>query len=194
MFSRGFASNTIKCTNLIRHAIIFDKKMPSLYLEHDFDVDDKLKSDVYSIEHIFPRSHISSKHVNDMHNVIKTTNTLNVNRSNYKYVDDYNKDDINWIKLDFENYVNHKKKQFIPNKSSRGFISRAILYMHKEYAYNPEKIISKDILTKWFYENPPTQEEKYHNYLVKNMQNKNNVFVAHYNKKKSNVAKYIDMM
>jgi len=108
MFSRGFASNTIKCTNLIRHAIIFDKKMPSLYLEHDFDVDDKLKSDVYSIEHIFPRSHISSKHVNDMHNVIKTTNTLNVNRSNYKYVDDYNKDDINWIKLDFENYVNHK--------------------------------------------------------------------------------------
>lgn len=195
MFSRGFASHTVRCTNIIRNVIIFDSKMPSIYLEKDFHVDDRLKGDVYSIEHIFPRSHLHTKHINDMHNVIKTMNSLNVNRSNYEFVDDLeNTEDKNWIKLDFDNYVNHKKKQFIPNNASRGFISRAILYMCKEYDYNPGKIIQKDILARWFYDYPPTKEEKYHNEMVKKMQHKNNVFIANYNKKKSFVAKFVEMM
>lgn len=195
IFSKGFASNTIKCTNIIRHAIIFDNKMPSIYLDSGFHVDDRLRNNIYSVEHIFPRSHLSTKHINDMHNIIKTINTINVNRSNYKYVEDYDiNDDKNWVELDFGNYVNHKKKLFIPNKSSRGFISRAILYMCKEYDYNPIKIINKDILAKWFYDYPPTKEEKYHNEIIRNMQNKNNVFIANYNKKKSLVAKFIEKL
>ncbi len=60
------AAHTIKCTNIVRNMIIFDNKMPSIYLEKDFHVDDKLKSSIYSMEHIFPRSHMSVKHANDI--------------------------------------------------------------------------------------------------------------------------------
>lgn len=195
MFVRSFSSHTIRCTNVFRHTIIFDNKMPSIYLEKDLYVEDRLKNSVYSVEHIFPRSHLSFMHVNDMHNTIKTINTLNVNRSNYEYVDDVGlKLDKNWIKLDFGNYVNHKKKMFIPNHASRGFISRAILYMCREYDYNPAKIIKKDVLGKWFYDYPPTKEEKYHNEIIRKMQNKNNIFIANYNKKKAFVAKFIDTL
>ena len=193
VFMRSFASHTIRCTNIMRHAIIFDNKMPSLYLHESFHVDDKHKGSVYSIEHIFPRSHLSLHHSNDMHNVIKTINSLNVNRSNYKFVEDID-NDKNWIKLDFDNYVNHKRKLFIPNKCSRGFISRAILYMCNEYNYKPTIVISKDILLKWFFEHPPTIYEKYHNEIVRKMQSKNNIFIANYNKKKAYFAKLIESL
>ena len=43
MCMRSFASHTIKSTNIVRHAIIFDNKMPSLYLEKNFIVDDAIK-------------------------------------------------------------------------------------------------------------------------------------------------------
>ena len=194
MISKGLAANTIKCTNVIRNAIIFDNKMPSLYIDKNFHVDEKLCNSVYSIEHVFPRSYISIKHTNDMHNIVKTINTLNVNRSNYEYTDIIDANDCNWIKLDFDNYVNHKRKLFIPNSASRGFISRAILYMCKEYDYNPLKIIKKDVLTRWFFEFPPTKEEKYHNEMSKKMQNKNNIFVANYRKKMETVVKYIEKL
>ena len=195
MIVRSFSSHTIKCTNIARHAIIFDNKMPSIYLEKDLHIDDRLKNSLYSVEHIFPRSHMNTKHANDMHNTIRTINTLNVNRSNYEYVDEMVvKKDKHWIKLDFGNYVNHKKKQFIPNTASRGFIARAILYMCREYDYNPSKIINKEVLARWFYDYPPTKEEKYHNEMIRKMQSKNNIFIANYNKKKAFVAKFIEML
>jgi hypothetical protein len=191
------AGHTIKCTNIVRNMIIFDNKMPSIYLEKDFHIDERLKSSIYSMEHIFPRSHMSIKHANDMHNVIRTINTLNVNRSNYEFVDADMidaKEKKHWIKLDFGNYVNHKKKQFIPNSASRGFIARAILYMCREYDYNHHKIISKCTLAKWFFEYPPTKEEKYHNEVIRKLQNKNNIFISNYNKKKSDFAKLIEKL
>lgn len=193
IFMRGFASHTIKCTNIMRQAIIFDNKMPSVYVHDSFHVDDTIKQHIYSIEHIFPRSHLSSHHSNDMHNVIKTVNTLNVNRSNYKFVDAID-NDKHWIKLDFDNYVNHKRKLFLPNKCSRGFISRAVLYMCSEYNYKPTTVISKDVLLKWFFEHPPSIYEKYHNEVVRKMQNKNNIFIANYNKKKAYFAKFIESL
>jgi hypothetical protein len=191
IFIRTFATNTIRCTNLMRTIIIFDNKMPSLYLEKNIIIDDDLKHKLYSIEHIFPRSHMLNSHAYDMHNIIKTTNNLNVNRSNYQYTDTID-DDRHWIKLDHDNYVNHKKRLFIPNKSSRGFISRAILYMTREYDYNFVKVIKKDVLQNWFYEHPPTKSEIYHNDIIKKLQHTNNVFISNYNKKKSLVTKYIN--
>jgi hypothetical protein len=193
IFMRGFASHTIKCTNIMRQAIIFDNKMPSLYVHDNFHIDDNLKQYVYSIEHIFPRSHLNLHHSNDMHNVIKTINTLNVNRSNYKFVDNID-NDKNWIKLDFDNYVNHKRKLFLPNQCSRGFISRAILYMCNEYNYKYNSVISKEVLAKWFFDHPPSMYEKYHNEVVRKMQNKNNIFIANYNKKKAYFAKFIESL
>ena len=193
VFMRTFASHTIRCTNVVRHAIIFDNKMPSIYVNDNFHVDDKIKKQIYSMEHIFPRSHLTLHHSNDMHNVIKTINTLNVNRSNYKFVDTMD-NDKNWIKLDFDNYVNHKKKLFIPNQCSRGFIARAVLYMCNEYNYKPTIVISKDVLLKWFFEHPPTMYEKYHNELVRKLQSKNNIFITNYNKKKAYFAKLIESL
>ena len=185
-----FAANTIRCTNFIKQAIIFDNKMPSLYVEKNFHVEDKFKNSIYSIEHIFPRSHLNRKDYNDLHNVIRTLNNLNVNRSNYKYTDTMTHDK-NWIKLDFDNYVNHKQRLFIPNDISRGFISRAILYMSKEYDYSLNKIIEKETLLRWFYMYPPTQCEKYHNDVIKKLQNKNNVFISNYNKKSKSLVKFL---
>ncbi len=182
MISKIFTSNTWRCSNIVRYNLVFDDKMPSAYTDIDFYVQDNLKKHAYSIEHIFPRSFMEKKAYNDMHNTIRTLNDLNINRSNYKYMDTITADK-NWIKLDFDNYVNHKLRLFVPNSLSRGFISRAILYMSSEYNYNPSVIIDKDVLIDWFYKHPPSDCEKYHNHVVKKIQNKNNVFISSYNKK-----------
>ena len=126
-----------------------------------------------------------------MHNTIRTLNNLNVNRSNYKYTDDLTHDK-NWLKLDFDNYVNHKLKLFIPNQISRGFISRAILYMSMEYNYNPHKVIDKNVLLQWFFTYPPEKTEKHHNEVISKLQNKNNVFISNYNKKTKQLLKYLE--
>jgi endonuclease I len=175
----------------MRYSIIFDDKMPSLYVDKHIHVEPNLRKSMYSIEHIFPRSHLNRKDHNDMHNTLRTLNNLNVNRSNYKYADEPD-DEKNWIKLDFDNYVNHKLKLFVPNKASRGIISRAILYMSKEYEYNPRKIIEKDVLLHWFFTYPPDQSEKHHNDVIKKMQNKNNAFISNYNKKTKTLIRYLD--
>lgn len=181
-------SHTWKCANIIRYNIVFDDKMPSIYTDQELYVQDALKKSVYSIEHIFPRSFIDKKAHNDMHNTIRTLNDLNINRSNYRYTNDVTSDK-NWVKLDFDNYVNHKLRLFIPNSISRGFISRAILYMSKEYHYDPCDVIDKEILIDWFHKYPPLHCEKYHNNVVKKLQNKNNIFISNYNKK--NIARYL---
>jgi hypothetical protein len=182
-------------TGLIRQTIIFDKNMPSVYLRktsNTFDYEIPKKNS-FSIEHIFPRSHLDKKDWNDMHNLVRTINDLNVNRSNYKYTDVMTSDK-NWIKLNHDNYVNHKERLFIPNIVSRGIISRAILYMTKEYEYNPEKIIEKDVLLSWFYQYPPNKHEKYHNDIIQKLQNKSNVFISKYNKKAKQIAKYLEKL
>jgi endonuclease I len=165
--------------------------MPSLYIDKSLCIQEKMKKSIYSLEHIFPQSLLDKKDRNDMHNTIRTINALNVNRSNYKYTDTIT-DDKFWTPLDFGNYVNHKLRLFVPNAESKGFISRAILYMSKEYDYNSHKIIDKDVLLQWFFEHPPQDEEKYHNAMVRQLQNKNNIFISSYNKKSKALIKYIN--
>lgn len=177
-------ASTIKVVTDLRNAIRFDKKMPSLYVDKDVKIEDRLYKSIYSLEHIFPQSMMDKKDCNDMHNVIRTMNEFNIIRSNYKYENDM-KDETLWKPLHFENYVNHKKKLFIPNKSSRGFIARALLHMLKEYEYKVDKVINMETLVKWYYEYPPTINEKYHNKLVTDLQNKNNIFVSKYKNKKT---------
>jgi hypothetical protein len=41
--------------------------------------------------------------------------------------------------------------------------------MVKEYNYQINKVIDKDVLIKWFYAYPPCAKEKYHNELAKYM-------------------------
>lgn len=183
-------------TNIVKKTILLDTKMPSIYLENSFlDTNDaKFKNKFFSAEHIFPQCQLDNKHRNDMHNIIKTTNTLNVNRSNYMYVDreaTANANDKNWVALDFGNYVNHKYKVFSPNDYSRGFISRAILYMCWEYDYNHRKVIDTDLLIKWYFEYPPLKEERYHNEIIHRIQRKHNIFITNYCKKNSVILKFI---
>ena len=184
-------------TNIVKKTILLDTKMPSIYLENNFlDANDaKFKNKFFSAEHIFPQCHLDNKHRNDMHNIIKTTNTLNVNRSNYMYVDREATataaNDKHWVALDFGNYVNHKYKVFSPNDYSRGFISRAILYMCWEYDYNHRKVIDTDLLIKWYFEYPPLKEERYHNEIIHRIQRKHNIFITNYCKKNSVILKFI---
>lgn len=185
-------------TNIVKKTILLDTKMPSIYLENSFlDANDaKFKNKFFSAEHIFPQCQLDNKHRNDMHNIIKTTNTLNVNRSNYMYVDREAAtataaNDKHWVALDFGNYVNHKYKVFSPNDYSRGFISRAILYMCWEYDYNHRKVIDTDLLIKWYFEYPPLKEERYHNEIIHRIQRKHNIFITNYCKKNSVILKFI---
>ncbi len=191
MITKIFAGGTIRCTNIMRHAILFDKNMPSVYVHKQLNIEDKLEDVVFSAEHIFPRSHLDKKDWNDMHNIIRTINDLNVNRSNYKYIDSLTNDN-DWFELKHNNYVNHKQKLFIPNIVSRGFIARAILYMCKEYDYNHNKIIDKHVLLNWYYSYPPCKCERYHNEVIKKFQNTNNIFITKYNKKTKVLTKFLE--
>jgi len=179
--------------NIIKDTILNDSKMPIIYVNKNYDSVD-IKNKFLSAEHIYPQSLLNIKQSNDMHNIIKTINTLNVNRSNYRFRDDYDKRDKNWVELEYNNYVNHKNKLFVPNNDSRGFISRALLYMHREYKCNPKKIIDIEILKKWYYNFSPTHEEIYHNMVVKRIQNKNNMFISNYNKKNKGIKKLLDTL
>ena len=192
-FPYSIAKYTVNCNHILRYAIIFDDKMPSAYVDKSLHIDDVHKNKKYSVEHIFPRSLLHKKDHHDMHNIIRTINDLNVNRSNYRFTDEIT-NDKNWIKLDYDNHVNHKMKLFIPNRTSRGFISRAILYMSKEYDYNIHKVIDKDVLVKWFYNYPPELCEKYHNSIIHKLQHKNNVFISQYNKQSKVLLRYIESL
>lgn len=129
-----------------------------------------------------------------MHNIVKTLNHLNVNRSNYMFVEDVKRKDKNWAELDFGNYVNHKAKVFSPNDYSRGFISRAILYMCWEYNYNHKKVIDTDLLIKWYFQYPPLKEERYHNEIIHRIQRKHNIFITNYFKKNNVIIKFINKL
>ena len=190
-YVRGFAY-----TNIIKKTILQDAKMPSIYLENSFfdEKDAKFKNKFFSAEHIFPQCLLNNKHTNDMHNIVKTLNTLNVNRSNYMFVEDLNMKDKNWIPLDFDNYVNHKNKIFIPNDYSRGFISRAILYMCWEYNYSHKKVIDTELLIKWYFQYPPLKEERYHNEIIHRIQRKHNIFITNYFKKNNVIIKFINKL
>ena len=194
MIARVLGSNTIKFTNVIRNNIILHKQMPSIYIDRDFQVSENLKKSIYSIEHIFPRSHLDKKDHNDMHNIVRTINELNTQRSNYRYHEEICPNDENWIKLKFDNYVNHKNKLFVPNSASRGFISRSILYMSKEYDYNPSDVIDVDVLINWYYTYPPTKEERFHNEFIKKFQNRNNDFISKYGKKSKAIKSYLEKL
>jgi endonuclease I len=190
-YVRGFAY-----TNIIKKTILHDTKMPSIYLENSFfdEKDAKFKNKFFSAEHIFPQCLLNNKHTNDMHNIVKTLNTLNVNRSNYMFVEDINTKDKNWVPLDFDNYVNHKKKIFVPNDYSRGFISRAILYMCWEYDYSHKKVIDTELLIKWYFQHPPLKEERYHNEIIHRIQRKHNIFITNYFKKNNVIIKFINKL
>ena len=190
-----FNTYSMSCVIIIKKTIIYDPKMPILYMPNYNK--NAIYGDNYNLftpEHIFPQSLLNTKEKNDMHNIIKTIGSLNTNRSNYKYCENLNINDENWNELIYNNYVNHKDKLFIPNKDSRGIIARAILYMCFEYKCNYKKVIDKELLIKWFYNYSPSIDEKYHNDMVKQIQQKSNIFISKYCKKNNGLNKFINSL
>jgi endonuclease I len=168
--------------------------MPSLYINKDFNYKNNKKN--YSLEHVVPRSLIHKSHHNDMHNIFKTLKHYNTLRSNYKFTDtnskDYDKKDGNWKKTADGTYYNFKKRMFIPLDNDKGIIARTILYMLYNYKYNTKKLIGNIDLIKWTSDYPPTEEEKYHNSIIKIHQYTDNIFISKYNKiNYKNYIKYL---
>jgi hypothetical protein len=176
-------SSSVKFSSIVRNTIIMNPRTPVIYSSDAFILEDTNIRKRCSIEHIFPKSLMLKCHQYDMHNMIKAPCQLNTVRSNYKYVENIEKNDTNWLKLEHGNFVNHKKRFFIPNESSRGFISRSILYITTEYKYNYKRVIDKNVLFEWYLKYPPCEKEIYHNEIVREIQNTNNVFVSAYNKR-----------
>ena len=170
--------------NYIKKSVILDIKLPSLYLTKNTNVLNNNINQLYSVEHIYPKSLLNKKDQFNMHNLFRTKNYINNMRSNYKYTDINDKKllDNDWIKLEHDNYVNKHGKLFIPNKISKGIIARAIMYLAYNFDYNPYKIITPTNLLKWCIENPPDEKEIYHNKLANSLQHTNNKFIEEYNK------------
>ena len=170
----------------IRNAIIYTSHSPEIY-------NMKIKSfdtSHSSLEHIFPKCYMNKKGFNDMHNLFRCNKEINNNRSNYKFVDnDYIDKYPNDFKKIYDNYVSHKYKVFVPEKESRGIISRAIMYMTFEYKYRYNKIIDNDVLIDWCLSHPPTKEEIHHNEMAFKVQYTRNKFIDLYYKK--NYKNYI---
>lgn len=192
---RSFITSTNAYNNemSLKRLIITDDNIPSLYINKNINYN--IKKD-YSLEHIVPRCFIHKTHHNDMHNIFKTLKHYNSLRSNYKFTGteskDFDKKDSNWVKTTDDTYYNFKKRMFIPLDEDKGIISRAILYMMYNYKYKPNKLIGNIDLIVWTIDHPPTEEEKYHNGIIKKYQYTDNIFISKYNKiNYDNYRKYL---
>ena len=162
--------------------LILNKKMPSIYLNKFSN------TSTLVVDNIFP---ISIKQNKDMHNLYKTNEFIKLIKSDYKYIDyDDMKISNNWIKLQDDNYVNLKEKLFVPNKNSYGIISRAIMHMIYNYEYEYKEVIDTETLIKWNKYNPPDNNEKLHNKIIRKYQGNDNIFISYYNKHNLNLCNY----
>jgi endonuclease I len=153
-------------------------KMPIIYGTRP------LTNNCISLEHIFPKCFLEKKHHNDIHNIFLSDKYINNKRSNFKFIELYDiKNDKNWLKINNNNYVNTKKRLFIPEEESKGIIARSIMYMCYEYGYDYSKIISEENLINWCLKYEPTEYEKNHNQFAYTCQFNLNKFISKYGKK-----------
>ena len=186
----SFATKTLTYSGFLKQTIVLNPNTPSIYY---YEKDNEKYSNLHSMEHILPKCFLQKCHYNDMHNIIRTLNKINIQRSNYKFVNE-NEIDNNCKQIPYENYVNHKNGLFIPNKSSRGIISRCLLYMSYEYNYNLTKIIDKENLIDWYFQYPPCKKEKYHNKIVTELQRKDNIFISKYKHKSKRIINFFEKL
>ena len=175
----------------IRASIIHSCNNPQIYNINLNKINDFNRP---TLEHIFPKSYMSKKSFNDLHNIFSCNGIINNHRSNYKYID-MTDDEFYNNKNDFkvinntDNYYSSKLKLFIPENESKGIIARSIMYITYEYKYRYDRVISYSNLINWCIKYPPTKEEIYHNNIVFKRQFKRNQFIDLYHKK--NYINYI---
>jgi len=174
-------TNLLLHNTLLRNNICIQKKIlkneivfPKLY-----NIDDKS-----SLEHIYPKSLLLKKDVNDIHNIFCASKRINNIRSNYIFSDDLS---IKWTKINNNNYICHYNKLFNPNNNDKGIISRALLYM--TYKHNYKLYINKNILYKWCMNNHPDIKEQLHNVYGLQILGYDNPFITKYYDK--NYIKFI---
>jgi len=174
----------------IRSSIIFSGNNPEIYNINSITIKSTYNSKP-TLEHIFPKCYMNKISYNDMHNIFKCHGEINNMRSNYKYIDFANIDyPLNFNKIsNSDNYIDTKRKLFIPEEDSRGIIARAIMYMSFEYKYKYSRIIDTNVLLDWCLTYPPSKSEMNHNNIAFRKQYKRNKFIDLYNKK--NYKNYI---
>lgn len=174
----------------IRSSIIFSSNNPEIYNLNSINIKSNYNPKP-TLEHIFPKCYMDKISYNDMHNIFKCNGEINNLRSNYKYTDFENinnHDDFKKI-ANTDNYIDNKRKLFIPEEPSRGIIARSIMYMSYEYKYRYSKVIDTNVLIDWCLNYPPEKTEINHNNIAFRKQFKKNKFIDLYCKK--NYKNYI---
>lgn len=168
----------------IRSSIILSSNNPEIYNFKSIVIN-SCHSSKPTMEHIFPKCYMNKISHNDMHNIFRCNEYINNMRSNFKYIDfDYVDDHKGFDQIaNTDNYINQKRRLFIPEDDSKGIISRAIMYMSYEYKYKYSKVIDTDLLLNWCINYPPTKEEINHNNMAFKKQYKRNKFIDLYCKK-----------
>ena len=135
-----------------------------------------------SLEHIYPKSFLNKSEHFEYHNIYSASRKINNYRSNYIFSNKYN--NITWIHVGNNNFINHKKKLFSPRDEDKGIIARSILYM--KYKYNYDIIMNKEELLEWCLLHKPNFNEILHNYHVKlySDYHNDNIFITKFNDKK----------
>ena len=117
-------------------------------------------------EHIFPQSFMKyyAKANKDMHNIYLTNYYTNNHRSNYKF--------SNWTQ---------KNNIYVPCNYSRGMISRSLVYMKYTYPLlNLSYVIDYENLIMWNKKYPPNDYELMKNKLINKYQGNSNIFIEDY--------------
>jgi endonuclease I len=167
----------------VQSSIIFSGNNPDIYNIKNINFKSRP-----TLEHIFPKCYMNKISYNDLHNIFKCNDEINNKRSNYKFTEFENFDDLQRV-LMTDNYISIKNKVFIPEDESKGIISRSIMYIAYEYNLRYSKVIDTENLIDWCLRYPPIESEINHNNMVFKKQYKRNKFIDLYNKK--NYEKYI---
>lgn len=183
------------------HNYISIKNIKTIYrnnkLINNIYLDDNSISNVsninLSLEHVCPQSFLKNVLYakQDMHNLFLTNNYINLQRSNYKFIDEIYTDYGKYFykiennnleltqSLSLNNKFNYKNdfNNFVPIITSRGKIARTIAYMKLTYPkLCLDNIIDLEILVNWDNLYPPTDEEFQRNELIYNYQGNINPF------------------
>lgn len=128
-------------------------------------------------EHIVPQSVIRHSHkqnktaISDLHNIFCCHATINRLRSNLPYSSTHpalGQRNATMRNVGFNNFIDMRKRLFVPEPQSRGPIARAILYMQHQYGCDPDVVIEGGEKTAWAWhtEHEADVNEKLHNYFV----------------------------
>lgn len=165
-----------------------------------------------SLEHIVPQSifkKINPEISRDMHNIIMYPSLLNSHRSNYRYVNKLVLDDTTVILDKVGNPIpytgpfidsrfclkSNKYKTYYPRPLYRGSISRACMYIAKQYPqYSKEVLdylIDPYVLLTWHHQHPVSDFDKRKNDKIYELQGNYNSYIDNPQSMVTDIEKWV---